>query len=86
MIPKTVSELQYQIAQTRISPASYSIGEFGDDRSCIVQAPDGDWETFNGERGKKLDLRRWDDEGDACVFFVGTLWAQTMQLLHKDNL
>lgn len=70
-----VGELDYMLQQAGIDPMSYSIGEFGDDQRCIVQADDGMWETFAGERGKKTDLRRWDNEGDACVFFVGMLWS-----------
>jgi hypothetical protein len=76
MIPRNVGELERKLQQAGIDPMFYSIGEFNDDCACIVQADDGMWETFSGERGHKYDLRRWDNEGDACVFFIGMLWTE----------
>ncbi|MET4097273.1 hypothetical protein [Arthrobacter sp. UYCu712] len=81
MIPVNVGQLEYHLKQTRIDPMAYSIGEFSDDCACIVQSEDGTWETFRGERGKKYDLRQWDNEGDACVFFIGMLWGEIMDLI-----
>ncbi len=81
MIPMNVGELEYQLKQTVIDSMSYSIGGFADDSACIVQAEDGMWETFVGQRGQKDDLRRWASEGDACVFFIGMLWTDITDLI-----
>lgn len=83
MIPMNVGELERMLQQAGIDPMFYSIGEFNDDCACIMQADDGVWETFAGQRGKKYDLRRWDNEGDASVFFIGMLWSVISSELHS---
>lgn len=75
MLTMNVAQLQHALQQAGIAPEAYWIGEYRDDYTCIMQAEDGMWETFSGERGEKSDLRRWDNEGDACVFFIGMLWV-----------
>jgi hypothetical protein len=51
----------------------YWIGSFREERQCILQAADGMWETFQGERGQKRELKRWDSEDDACIYTLGRI-------------
>ncbi|MET4097275.1 hypothetical protein [Arthrobacter sp. UYCu712] len=83
MIPTDVAELEYLLQQAGIDPEAYWIGEFREECACIMRADDGSWETFVGQRGEKDDLRRWDNEGDACVFFIGMLWTDISMELHR---
>ena len=83
MIPMNVGELEFMLQQAGIDPEAYWIGEFREDYACIMQAGDGMWETFVGQRGEKDDLRRWDNEGDACVFFIGMLWSEISSELRR---
>jgi hypothetical protein len=83
MLPMNVAQLEHALQQAGIDPEAYWIGEYRDDYTCIMQTEDGMWETFSGERGQKYDLRRWDNEGDACVFFIGMLWTDISMELRR---
>ena len=83
MLPMNVGQLEYALQEAGIDPEAYWIGEFRDGYACILEAEDGMWETFVGQRGRKDDLRRWDNEGDACVFFIGMLWADIASELRR---
>ncbi|MBT2533896.1 hypothetical protein J7E83_17550 [Arthrobacter sp. ISL-48] len=53
MLPMNVGQLEYALQQAGIDPEAYWIGEFRDEYACIMQAEDGMWETFVGQRGQK---------------------------------
>lgn len=84
MLPMNVAQLEHSLQRAGINPVTYSVGGFNDECACILRADDDMWETFVGQRGQKDDLRRWDNEGDACVFFIiGMLWTDIAMELRR---
>jgi hypothetical protein len=65
--------LKAKLERLHISHEMYWIGSFREERQCILQAEDGMWETFQGERGQKYELKRWDSEDDACIYTLGRI-------------
>ncbi len=51
----------------------FSIGDYADDRWCILQRPDGTWTVFYRERGGNFDESTFDLESDACYAFLGRM-------------
>jgi hypothetical protein len=52
MLPMNVARLEHALQRAGIDPEAYWIGEYRDEYTCIMQAEDGMWETFSGERGQ----------------------------------
>lgn len=64
-----------------------SVGDYADDRWCIMQRQDGKWTVFYRERGGNFDESVFDDESDACYTMLGrmTLLQITRGRFHFED-
>ncbi|GAA4666976.1 hypothetical protein [Frondihabitans cladoniiphilus] len=69
----TVRDLQRKLEDARVDRSLYSIGKGFDETLCLVELPDGSWETFVGQRGVKDQRLVWPDEETACYGFLGQI-------------
>ena len=64
-----------------------SVGDYADDRWCVMQRQDGKWTVFYRERGGNFDESVFDNEADACYAMLGrmTLLQITRGRFHFDD-
>jgi hypothetical protein len=66
-------ELKEAAAEIGIENTLVAIRGYAEYAWCVVQAGDGAWEVFWGERGNKNELERFSSEHQACCYLLGRL-------------
>jgi len=66
-------ELKSAVAEIGISDRLVAVEGYAEYAWCVVEADDGAWEVFWGERGDKGDLERLSSEHQACTYLLGRL-------------
>jgi hypothetical protein len=66
-------ELKDAVAEIGIEDNLVAIRGYAENAFCVVEAEDGAWEVFWGERGNKNGLERFSSEHQACNYLLGRL-------------
>lgn len=66
-------ELKAAVAEIGISDRMVAVKGYAEYAWCVVEADDGAWEVFWGERGNKVELERLSSEHQACNYLLGRL-------------
>lgn len=66
-----VNELEQKIIALNVPKETYSIlkGGLPNEQYCITKNDDK-WEVYYSERGNKTGLKIFDDEDEACEYFL----------------
>jgi len=73
-----LEELKNKLYQETTIKNKYFIGRPSDNRYCLV-FEDNKWMTFYYERGRKLRLKTYDTEIEACTAF----WDYMMEIKER---
>jgi hypothetical protein len=69
----TVEELRKELVQLGVKNSAYSIcSEIGNEQYCLESA-EGKWYYFYSERGQRSGEKIFQDESEACEFFLSLL-------------
>ena len=79
----TIEKLKTAVAAIGFPEEALALGGHAEQAYCLEQDPDGKWEAYWRERGRKHELKRFDDEEAACYYMLGKL-AYT-QLISKKS-
>jgi len=63
-----LNELKSKLEQEPLLKDKYFIGRASDNKDCLV-CEENKWMTFYYERGRKLKLKTYDNETEACAAF-----------------
>ena len=66
-------ELKDAVAEIGIADNMVAIKGYAEYAWCVVEAEDGTWEVFWGERGNKIELESFSSEHQACNYLLGRL-------------
>ncbi len=66
-------ELKSAVAEIGIMDRLVAVKGYAEYAWCVVEAEDGAWEVFWGERGNKNELERFSSENQACSYLLGRL-------------
>ncbi len=67
-------QLKEHLADLGVDTCAFSLpGGLPNEKYVLDQEANGQWAVYYGERGQKSGLQRFDSEGSACKFFLGTL-------------
>ncbi len=66
----TILELQNILSELKIPKGSYSIMQGGlpNETLCIIK--DKTWQVYYSERGRKSGLKEFQNEEEACEYFL----------------
>ncbi|WP_256701642.1 hypothetical protein [Paenibacillus sp. P3E] len=66
----TLNELEKKLLEINIPNDAYLLnGGLPNEAFCINES-DGKWETYYSERGSKSGTKLFDNEGEACDYFL----------------
>ena len=67
-----VTELQNILQSWKVSDQLYSImiGGLPNEKLCLVQLSEKEWEVYYSERGKKTGIKVFSSEDEACEYFL----------------
>ena len=64
-----IESLKEILNNMRAPESYYNIGSYKEGALCIV-SENGNWIVFEGERGQRYNLKTFDNECDACLYFM----------------
>jgi len=68
-----IKHLQIELDKNKIPSEMYSVvGGLWDERYCLENI-NGTWYVYYCERGKKMIIDEFENESDACVYFLNKL-------------
>lgn len=76
----TIEEMRERFRSLKVPESHYEVTNgLPNERYCIGRHDDGSWHTYYSERGNRNSLQVFDNENDACVYFLGWV-ASELQL------
>ena len=64
-----LNSLRERLEQLKVPKSYYRIGSYGEEALCIV-FENNQWIVFEGEHGQRYNVHFFDQESEACLYFV----------------
>jgi hypothetical protein len=81
-----IEELKKNLTQLRVRSDAYSLtGGLPNESYVIHKVGENKWETYYSERGIKSNLRTFENEQDACNYFLELITTDQVIMSNLNN-